>query len=577
MSNGRIIKNPNEVANAFAEFYTNVGTELSSKIEKCEKYTFGNKQQISKSIFLKPTCENHVIEKIINLKNNKSPGHDGIKAEHIKEIVMEIAKPLTCLFNNCIEQGIFPETFKSSIVKPIFKTGSKTNLSNYRPISLITNFAKIFEKILHDQVTNFLERNELFSPKQYGFRQARSTQDAIVDLTTHIYKALDVKRPAMAIFVDLAKAFDTVNHDKLLEMMEYHGFRGLSYKLFKSYLTGRLQRVKIGDTFSKSKIIKCGVPQGTVLGPTLFNLYMSDLFQLHTQGHIVTFADDTAILYEEKDWRELRNKVEADLDLIFHYFQNKCLTVNSQKTFFVPFASLSSYLPKFENIMIKRNCDCQKTTISVAYNLKYLGIMLDSHMRWDIHINYVIKKVRSFFYKFRYLKQIFTIRHFKTLYYALIEPHLLYGIVAWGGTTNNHMMQLERAQRWILKIMLCKDSTYPTEALYEECEVFDIRQLFCHSVLMRQHCNRSELISIDHYYATRNPLKYKTPRVGKTVTQRSYFFLGPRLYNLLPDEIKQLNSKSMYRSSSKKWIKSKSRKEIHRLLGINTVFTMSAA
>nr|CAI5841722.1 unnamed protein product [Callosobruchus analis] len=359
MSNGRIIKNPNEVANAFAEFYTNVGTELSSKIEKCEKYTFGNKQQISKSIFLKPTCENHVIEKIINLKNNKSPGHDGIKAEHIKEIVMEIVKPLTCLFNNCIEQGIFPETFKSSIVKPIFKTGTKTNLSNYRPISLITNFAKIFEKILHDQVTNFLERNELFSPKQYGFRQARSTQDAIVDLTTHIYKALDVKRPAMAIFVDLAKAFDTVNHDKLLEMMEYHGFRGLSCKLFKSYLAGRLQRVKIGDTFSKTKIIKSGIPQGTVLGPTLFNLYMSDLFQLHTQGHIVTFADDTAILYEEKDWRELRNKVEADLDLIFHYIQNKCLTVNSQKTFFVPFTSLSSYLPKFENIMIKRNCDCQ--------------------------------------------------------------------------------------------------------------------------------------------------------------------------------------------------------------------------
>lgn len=261
-----------------------------------------------------------------------------------------ISKPLAYLINKSIEDGAFPEAFKMAEITPIYKSGNKADPLNYRPISIISNFAKIFEKIIKQRINDYLNKYKILSERQYGFRENKSTADALSRLISLVNNSIDRKLPSLCIFVDLAKAFDTVDHSKLLNCLECIGIRGNPLKLLKSYLCDRKQCVKIGDHMSYVQTVEYGVPQGTVLGPLLFNVYVNDLFSLKTEGNVIAFADDTAIFYEAKDWNQLKQIVETDLGVVFNFFDERCLTVNLDKTFYVPFCSYSKHLPKYDSI-----------------------------------------------------------------------------------------------------------------------------------------------------------------------------------------------------------------------------------
>lgn len=231
------------MANIFVNFFTNVGKNLAMKIKKPKSTP--HRQSSTYSFFLTPTNEKEVEETIKSLKNNKAPGSDGIKAEILKEIVEEISAQLSFLINKVIDTGICPSAFKTAIIKPLFKKGDKTEPSNYRPISIISNLAKVFEKILKVRINNYTKKYNLISDRQYGFQQHKSTQDAIAFLTSQISQALDKSKPSLCVFLDLAKAFDTVSHLQLLDTLDDMGFRGPVLKLLKDYLTNRKQIVKI--------------------------------------------------------------------------------------------------------------------------------------------------------------------------------------------------------------------------------------------------------------------------------------------------------------------------------------------
>ena len=387
---GQIIDDMKSITNRFNNHYTTVGKKLADKITPVPNYNNPYIQNTPSSMFLTATNPLEVKDTILSLKNGKAVGIDGIKAELLKLMSTVISEPLAYIINKCFEKGHYPTAFKTSVVVPIYKNGDRHQIINFRPISLITAYSKIFEKVLKKRLCDYLNKFKIISNKQYGFREGISTQDAILHLTTKMYLAVDSNKPSLCVFIDLAKAFDTVSHTLLLDSLNNIGIRGITLNLFESYLSNRYQCVKINGYLSNLRRVEYGVPQGTVLGPVLFNIYLNDLFSLPTKGSIITYADDTAIFYTCDNWMTLKHMVEEDMNKIKEWFDYKLLTVNFNKTYYLPICSNINSLPPFENLTIRDQFIIAGTT-----KFKYLGIILDSHLKWDNHINYIIKKLQS--------------------------------------------------------------------------------------------------------------------------------------------------------------------------------------
>ncbi|KAG5897935.1 hypothetical protein JTB14_014049 [Gonioctena quinquepunctata] len=216
-----------------------------------------------------------------------------------------------------------------------------------------------------------------------------------------MYSALDNSQPSLCVFIDLSKAFDTVSHKLLLESLENVGVRGICLDIFKNYLSDRPQSVKVDDKLSIEQKIEYGVPQGTVLGPILFNVYINSLFDTHSCGKITTYADDTAIFYSDKDWITLKSTAENDLKSIRSWFNSRLLTINAKKTFFLPICSNKPTLPTYNTLHVSDDFIIESTN-----KFKYLGIVLDNHLKWNFHIKYLNKKLQFLIYKFYNLRNI---------------------------------------------------------------------------------------------------------------------------------------------------------------------------
>lgn len=563
-----VVIDKREICNVFNKYYSELGERYANDIIKSSKINneiFKNGNLTKNTIYLYPPNEEEIIKEINSLKPKKSPGNDNIRSEVLKQISHEIAGPLTYLVNKCFDTGSFPQCMKIGIIKPLYKTGDKEELVNYRPISLISNLAKIIEKVLKSRIVNFFNKYNILSNNQYGFREGRSTDDAIQKLTTYIYEALDRKTPSLCIFVDLSKAFDTVCHEKLLEKLKCCGIRGKAHDLITNYLYNRQQYVNIENFASDVRTVTYGVPQGTVLGPLLFTIYINSLLCLNTAGTILSFADDTAVLYKAESWPELKKKAEKDFKLIKRWFQENTLTLNCEKTKYLPFTSYSNNLPNMGPLTID-----EFTKIPEAESIKYLGITIDRHLRWDLQVKNVTNKLRGLLPRFKYLKEFLDINHLKIIYYSLVQTQLSYGIVAWGGVSDCYLQNLTVVQKWILKIIFGRKITYPTQLLFNENKIFDTRQLFCLNILLKIHSRKIKITPISHSYDTRSRQnKCAMPRCEKTVGQRNCIYLAPRIYDNLPEELKNVNSSRLFKSKVKRWLLEFGRSKANSLINQN--------
>jgi len=512
-------------------------------------------KHINDSLFLFPTDETEIKSLINGLKKGKAPGRDGITTEILQNTSEYISAPLAWLINRCFDDGVFPSIFAKSVITPLYKGGDRCEIINYRPLSLTSTISKIVERVIKIRLLSFISKHKIISANQFGFKEKCSTSDAIADLMSNIYGGLDVGDRVLCVFADLAKAFDTVHHRKLLNKLEHCGVRGRALQLFEQYIAKRSQCVKIGDVYSAYTEIRYGVPQGTVLGPILFDLYVNDLLEMKTSGTIIAFADDTAILYKSKQGEKLfKEEIETDLSNISKWFIYNKLTLNTDKTKFISFS------PSIHN-----NCDFNTLEIKITNDeilkihktrvIKYLGIYLDENNRWNTHIEKTCNKLRNLLFKFKIMKEYLPIKSLKMVYFSLVESIISYGIIGWGGTAKTILKPLAILQKRILKIILGKPLTYPTELLYKEGGVLDVRKLFSKAAI-EYGFQKNLFTKADHSYFTRNTVAEKValPRANKTVGQRTYRYWAPRLYNILPQELRQPMTKIKFKKKLRNWL-----------------------
>lgn len=533
-------KNPIKSINDINTFFVCIGKSLADNILRPNSDHITNQtsfQPCLSSLVLLPTDGHEIMTIISGLKPSSSMRCDDIPSNVIKRYAKQLSEPIAHICNRCLYTGEFPNSLKKSLIHPIHKSGSRDCVNNYRPISILPTLSKILEKVINKQLIKYLESNKLLSDNQYGFRRGRSTYDAVNQLTDKIVNKLEERKKVITIFLDLAKAFDTVSAPLLLNKLEHLGIRGTQLKLFHSYLNGRVQRVVVDKWISDDCAVNIGVPQGSVLGPTLFLIFINDLCKISlSNGRIYTFADDTALLFYGNTWEEVYNYAQMGFTKVTNWLYNNLLTLNTEKTKYITFSPANSHQTNITSLNITHHscnhthASCSCPNIQKVDSIKYLGIIIDKNLNFNAHIELLAKRIRKLIYIFKNLRHVADAKVIKSVYFALCQSVLTYCITAWGGSHKTSMIKVERAQRAILKTAYSLPFLYPTDKLYEKCKVLTVRQLFILHTVLRKHSSQTYNPNLNtHKRIKAKVCTTKLCRYG--LSHRHHIFLGSYLYN----------------------------------------------
>ena len=333
---------------------------------------------------------------------------------------------------------------KIAKIIPVHKSNVKDDISNYRPISLLPSISKILGKGIYKRTFHFIQSNKILNNNQYGFREKHSTINAITALTGDVIKALENKDSVLSVFLDLSKAFDTIDHQILLHKLEFYGIRGTPLKWFKSYLTNRKQYVKYNNSDSLQQDITFGVPQGSILGLLLFIIYINDLPFCVNHCKTILFADDTTIYKTGKQVNNIYEDMNNDLQVLADWFRANKLSLNISKTKSMLFCR--SPPPENEELILTMS----DTIIQRIKCLQFLGLYIDEKLDWHEHINKCKNKLTSALYVINKVNSYLPVSALKTIYYTLVYPYLTYGIILWGSTYKTYLTKLFIIQKKIV-------------------------------------------------------------------------------------------------------------------------------
>ena len=424
------------IANGFNNFFVNIGPSLAKRIPKCKDSLFTQflPDKIEDTMFLQPVTEEEIMQQVKNAKKKKSKDHDQFDMCLVKKIIPYIVKPLAHICNTSLMNGIFPDRMKIARVIPLFKNGDVKEYSNYRPVSILPQFSKILEKVFRNRLMSFINDKQILNNSQFGFRKNMSTALAISELVEEITTAIDEGKTTVGVFIDLKKAFDTADHNILVKKLEHYGIRGLAKDWVCSYLESRRQYVCINDSNSDCLDVKCGVPQGSILGPALFILYVNDMCNVSKSLKSILFADDTNLFYAGKDLDEVCKIVSRELNILHIWFKVNKLSLNVAKTNFMIFGN-----KRFEeNYMISIN----GMNINRVYVTKFLGVHIDSKLNWKEHISVIKTKVAKNVSIMNRVRHCLINSALYSLYCNLILPYLNYCCEIWGNTYKSRIHPL---------------------------------------------------------------------------------------------------------------------------------------
>ena len=522
--NNDINDNPYDIANSFNKYFTTIADNLQNSIYDAGKgYKKYLKNRNPNSFFVRPTNREEILEIIDGLQKGKASGPFSIP-EHLLEMIKhDIAKPLADITNISFETGIYFDKLKVSKVIPIFKNKeSMLDCENYRPISLLSNVNKIIEKLMYNRLYDFLERFDCIYRKQFGFRQKHSTAHALISMTEEIRHSLDNNLNVCGIFLDFQKAFDTVDHSILLDKLEFYGIRGIPLNWFKSYLFNRQQFVSINGTDSKIMNLPHGVPQGSILGPLLFLIYINDLHNSCLNCSVTHFADDTNLIIKNKSESTLAKKLNQDLKSLTKWLRANKISLNAKKTEFIIFES--KWKRKKNNLKIKLD---GKKLIPSSF-IKYLGIFIDKHLDWSIHSDFISSKLSRSIGMLAKLKKFLPQNQLRSVYFSIFSSHMNYASIVWGQNLNAHIKRIVKLQNKALRVINFAPYDSDPLNLYYNAKILkfsdNIKLQNClfvyddiNNLIPKGICNSFKPVQDSHNYRTRGSDNFKMeyPKIKK--------------------------------------------------------------
>ena len=430
------------------------------------------------SMFLDPVTTLDIVDIANKIRTKTSIDKNNISTKLLKKSIGKISEPLTHIVNLSLSTGVFPQDMKIAKVIPIYKSGENNLFKNYRPISILPAFSKILEKVVATKLMKFLKSSNQLYEHQYGFRPQHSTVHPVLHLLNQIAQENDkpTKNVTMATFLDLSRAFDTINHKILLKKLQNMGIRGVANLWFQSYLTNRQQFMEILSCSSSLETIFCGVPQGSILGPILFIIYVNDIYR-STKLKTLCFADDTTCSFSSNNIQQLYHTMNQELNLLNTWFRSNRLSLNAKKTKYILFGPQINQINSdaYEIYINNQRIDRIGKSQDIK-SFKFLGIEIEENLSWKHHINQVCLKISRANYIINKVKNTIPKSCLVTLYHSLIQCHINYGLIAWGSASG--LERIHKMQKKSLRIIHKKHYNYHTEPLFKTSQILKVQDQY---------------------------------------------------------------------------------------------------
>lgn len=502
--------------------------------------------------------EDTVSKILLGISSDKATGLDGLPARFLRDGAVHVIGPLTHIINLTIYHGEIPKDLKTARVVPLHKKKSKTEVGNYRPVSVLTVVSKVLERVIYNQVQDYLQQKELLYDYQSGFRPSFSTDTCLIHLTDHIKNQIDKGNYTGMVLLDLQKAFDTVDHDILLMKLHSMGLSDTAVRWFKSYLTGRSQIVGVNGVNSHPKDIVCGVPQGSILGPLLFLIYVNDM-ERAVSCKLLLYADDSALLISGKSVQDIELKLSMELTNVNDWLVDNKLSLHLGKTESILFGS---------RIKIKRtanlNISCRGTKIASKQSVGYLGSNLDQTLSGEENCKKIVQISNSRL-KFLYRQAKFlNLATRRTLVSALVQCHFDYAASSWYHSLSKmSKSKLQVCQNKLIRFVFDlgprshlgvadfkRIGWLPVEQRVWQTSLSHVHKVLHGHTAPYLHQDLTRVADI-HSYNTRNSQQgLVVPRSG-SYGQKTFYFNAIKQWNKLPVCIQSIPTFSQFKLATK--------------------------
>ena len=555
----RTISTPGDMAEAFNDHFTNIAQVLAQEVPAVEVNPEFYLSHTDKVFCLKTPSLDIVFNLLRKIDEKKATGLDMIPSKLLKMAASIVAPSLTAIFTKSIITGIYPIEWKTARVTPVFKKGVKSNLNNYhRPISVIPAVSKVFEKIVYDQLYQYLNDNKLLSSCQSGFRSLHSTLTALLEAPNSWSVNIDNGFLNRVVFIDLKKAFDTIDHEIILRKLSYFGADQATITWFQSYLSNRTQRCKVNGNLSTASTVTCGVPQGSILGPLLFLMYINDLPNCLRDAAPRMFADDTNITLSAKTVADLKIAVTSELNNLTCWLRANRLSLNVAKTELMIIGSRQRLNTQCEEIDIS----IDDRTIKRVDHTKSLGLTIDAQLSWSKHVDEICKKASSAIGTLKRVRP-FIPTDVAVQIYVLILPHFDYCSPVWdcmSGYLTDKLQKLQnRAARVITQSPFETSSNLLLAML--KWEKLSLRRKKQKALIMYKTLNELAPDYLQCLFTQRHVNDYhlrdlegklSLPKPTTNYLKRSFCYSGACLWNNLPQDLKSVASVGQFKRGIKK-------------------------
>ena len=545
-----LISDPLQVANKFNKYYLNIADKLCEKIPKVNnKFQDFLKNPNKNKLTLNETTPDEIMKIINDLDGKKSGDIFHISPDLVKLSGQTLSQILTIIFNFSIKDGCFPAAMKPAKILPMHKGDSVLAVGNYRPISILPILSKIFERLIYNRLIKFINDNNILTELQFGFQKNKSTEHAVTSILSTLDEAKFKGNSSYCIFLDFAKAFDTVNHEILLKKLDHYGVSGISHNLLKSYLSNRSQQTEINGVLSDSGVIKHGVPQGSVLGPLLFLIYINDIRESSEVLKFFLFADDTTVFYSDKTNAGTEDLLNRELSKVSTWLAANKLSLNVKKSNFLHFHHGKVKKPTI-------NLRLNETAVEEKSVTKYLGVFIDNKLTWKTHIQHVKTKLsqgNGMISKIRYYVNDVCLRN---LFYSFVQSHINYNLINWSSTYPTLINAIGLKVKAAVRLISFKNKYEHTNPLFLKHKILPLLDLIKYkkAILLWKISKGyiNEPLSTIFDRNTYNPLRYNLPNPQRTSDKYKIVYSCVKYWNSIPRHIRNASTLNSFNERHKK-------------------------